>query len=279
MNDIFIGTEELAKGTVSHYELRKHYKRVLPDVYGPRYRKLNLAESTAATWLWSKREGVVAGLAAAAVLGSDWVDADIPIELVWPNRHAPKGVVTVVTRDYALADDEVIRLGGLQVTSATRTAFDLARRGTVGQAVARLDALARATRFERGAVTDLGRSHPHARGLRRLDRVLDLVDAGAASPQETRLRMWLIEAGYPRPVTQIPILGPDGYPMYYLDMGWPDVKIAVEYDGEGHQKTWREDIIRSEYVTNLGWIHIRVASGNTRPGVLRRVERAWRERR
>ena len=63
----------------------------------------------------------------------------------------------------------------------------------------------------------------------------DLVDEGAQSPKETWLRLLLIEAGFPRPQTQIPVLAPDGYPRYYLDMGWPEFMVAVEYDGEQHR--------------------------------------------
>ena len=36
--------------------------------------------------------------------------------------------------------------------------------------------------------------------------VLPLVDGGAASPQETRLRLLFIDSGLPRPTTQIPVV-------------------------------------------------------------------------
>jgi hypothetical protein len=91
----------------------------------------------------------------------------------------------------------------MAVTTAARTAFDLARRGPVGQAVARLDALARATRFTAEDVRALMVRHPHVKGIRRVDGVLELVDPGAESPKETWLRLLLIEAGFPRPRTQI----------------------------------------------------------------------------
>ncbi len=106
---------------------------------------------------------------------------------------------------------------------------------------------------------------------------MDLVDAGAESPQETWLRLLLIRAGYPRPQTQIPILGSHGYPIYWLDMGWEDEMIAVEYDGDEHRSKsrWRRDIVRSEYVRHLRWKHIRVVAGQRESDVLRRVERAW----
>jgi hypothetical protein len=271
---IFVGSEALASGALTRYDLRRHYRRVLPDVYGPRRGVLSLPERTTAAWLWSQREGVVSGLAASAALGAKWVDVDTAIELNWANNRPPIGVVT---RRDSLLDGEVALLQGMAVTTADRTAFDLALRGSVGQAVARLDALARATHFKAEDVQAVAMRHPHVRGLRRVDRALDLVDAGAESPKETWLRLLLIDAGFPRPQTQIPVLGPDGYPLYYLDMGWEDMVIAVEYDGDDHRERprWGRDIVRSEYIAHLGWTHIRVVAGNSRPEIVQRVNRAW----
>ncbi|QZY47771.1 hypothetical protein [Mycolicibacterium austroafricanum] len=261
---VFIGSVALSRGAVSRHELRAHYRRIFPDVYGPRYRALTLADRTTAAWLWSHRQGVVSGLAASAMHGAKWVKDDVPIELNWPNHRAPTGIVT---RDDSLLDDEITRIRGVAVTTPERTAFDLARRGKVGEAVARLDALARATHFKVDDVRELAGRHPHNRGLRRLDGVLDLVDAGAESPQETWLRLFLIEEEFPRPSTQIPVLGPSGYPKYYLDMGWEDINVAVEYDGEHHrndQASYRNDILRLEYIQSVGWVVVRVVA-KTKP--------------
>ena len=145
MDGIFIGSEALERGALTRYELRKHYRRLLPGVYGPRRGPLTLRDRINAASLWSNREGVVSGLAASAVWGAKWVDVDTPIELIWTNHRPPRGVVT---RAETLLDHEVVEVGDLSVTSANRTAFDLARRGPEGQAVARLDALARATHFK-----------------------------------------------------------------------------------------------------------------------------------
>ncbi|MET0703906.1 MAG: hypothetical protein ABWY93_30035, partial [Mycobacterium sp.] len=157
-------------------------------------------------------------------------------------------------------------------------AFDLARRGRLGPAVARLDALTRATDLKVGDVLDLARRHPHVRGLGQLGRVLDLVDGGAHSPRETWLRLMLIDAGFPRPQTQIPLLSPSGYPRYYLDMGWPELKIAVEYDGDQHRTDrpqFVKDIERLEYIQSCDWIDIRVVAEHRRADIIRRVRQAW----
>ena len=277
VDSIFIGSEAVSAGQLDANDLRRRYRRLLPDVYGSLTTELTLCERITASWLWTGREGVVAGAAASALLGAKWVDVETPIELIWANNRAAPGVVT--RRDTLLDGERTVR-GSLSLTTAERTAFDLARRGPIGNAVARLDALARATHFKMEDVLALAQRHPRVRGLRRIDRVLDLVDAGAESPKETWLRLLLIRAGYPRPQTQIPVLAPDGYPLYWLDMGWEDKLIAVEYDGDDHREKprWRKDIIRSEYLAHLWWKHIRVVAGEQETDVLRRVERAWASR-
>jgi hypothetical protein len=274
---IFIGTEALASGRLTRHELRTDYRRLLHDVHGTK-QKLTLDDRTKAAWLWSHREGIISGQAASAMLGAKWVDDDIPIELNWANHKAPKGVIT---RNESILDNEVVFFGGMAVTSLERTAFDLARRGPLSLAIARLDALARARRFQIPKVRALALQHPKVKGLRRVDRALDLVDAGAESPKESWLRMLFIDAGFPRPRTQIPLLGPNGRTRYYLDMGWDDAMIAVDYDGDDHRKRKRfgADIKRSEYVTHVGWNHIRVVAANSEADILARVNRAWSLRR
>ena len=270
---MFLGTEALASGALTRHQLRTVYRRVLPDVYAPAQGELTLRQRAAAAWLWSGRQGVVSGLAASALWGAQWVDDDAVVELNWPNHRAPQGIVT---RNDTLLEEEIDRRL-LPVTTPERTAFDLARQGSESAAVARLDALARATDFKGDDVRRLAQRHPHVRHLRRVDRVLDWVDAGAESPQESRVRMMLVRSGYPQPTTQIPVLAPDGYPRYYLDMGWEDLKVAVEYDGEHHREndtTFRKDIIRLEYLASVGWIVIRVVKADRQAEILRRVERA-----
>ena len=278
MERVFVGSEALARGVLTRYELRTFYRRVLPDVYTAKRTVLTLEDRTVAAWLWSKREGVVKGLAASAKLGARWVDGDIPIELNWANHRPPTGVVT---RNDTLLESEVVRHGAMAVTTPDRTAFDLGCRGPVGQAVARLDSLARATHFKVGDVQELALRHPHVKGLRQLDRLLDLVDAGAESPQETRIRLMLMDAGFPRPQTQIPVRAPDGLPRYYLDMGWEDVMVAVEYDGRHHtnRPVYSRDIIRLEYVNAVGWTVVRVVAEHRRAEILHRVRQAWKSRR
>lgn len=274
----FIGSEALAAGTLTRHELRRYHRALMPDVYVDRRAESTLRRRRTAAWLWTRREGVVAGLAAAALYGTEWIDDDVPIELIWRNARAPHGVIT---RADTIHVDEVASLDGVLVTTPERTAFDLGRRGTLTQAVSRLDALARATDVHVAGIQEVAAAHWHTRGLRQLERVLDLMDAGAESPKESWLRMALIRHDFPRPRTQIPVQAPDGCTTYYLDMGWEDRMLAVEYDGDQHRTSkerFAYEMTRGEDLAAAGWHVVRAAARHSEADVIRRVEHAWRQR-
>ena len=272
MAEPFIGSEALARGALNRHQLRTRFRAVCPNVYVSKCAQLSLEQRIAAAWLWANREATIAGLAAAALHGVKWIEGDIAVELIHPNTRPPRGVLT---RRDALLDGEATTAAGLAVTTPERTAFDIGRRKPHRTAVARLDALARATGLKRDGVMSIAHRHVGARGLRNLETALELVDAGAQSPKETYLRLLLIDGGFPRPQTQIAVQTDDT--TYYLDMGWPDLMVAVEYDGEHHRTDplqYRKDIRRLESLERMGWIIIRVVAGDHPAVILRRVRSA-----
>jgi hypothetical protein len=72
-----------------------------------------------------------------------------------------------------------------------------------------------------------------ARGLRRLNTAIQLMDAGAQSPKESQLRLVLIDAGLPAPRTQIRVS--DGSKVAFIDMGYDEPMVGLDYDGDQHQ--------------------------------------------
>lgn len=270
----FIGSEALRSGTLNRHQLRTRYRAVLPNVYVANGVHPSLELRIAAAWLWSGRTATIAGAAAAALHGARWIPDDVPVELIHANPRPPGGVLT---RRCALLDGETQTIEGRTVTTPERTAFDIGRGGAVHSAVVRLDALARATGFKVDDVLGIAKSHPRAPGVRRLETALELVDAGAESPRESYLRLLLIDAGFPRPRTQIPVLGVDGVPVAYLDLGWEEHMVAVEYDGDHHRTDRRQyvkDIRRLEMLERMGWIIVRVVAEDHPADIIRRVRRA-----
>lgn len=161
MGEVVIGSEALSEGAVTRNDLRHHYQRLFPGVYVRG--KPTLRDRTVGAWLWSGRRAVIAGVAASAMHGAAWVDPDVPIELIWRNGRPPAGLIV---RNETLAADEVMRVAGLPVTTAARTAFDLARHLPRDEAVARVDALAWTRRVTVDDVAALLEQYPAARGIR-----------------------------------------------------------------------------------------------------------------
>lgn len=256
----FRASEQLAAGALTVRQMRRHYQAVYPGIWIPRGAELDAAGRARAAWLWSSRRGVLGGLSAAAMLGTRWIDGEEAAELVHNNRRPPAGIVV---HTCVLEPDEVIARGDLVLTTPARTAFDLGRRLAATEAVQRIDALMNATHVKAADIECIGSRHPGARGLRRLRTALELVDAGAESPYESLTRLTLIRAGLPPPQTQIEVRNAVGRVFARLDMGWPEWKVAVEYDGAQHwtdarQRAW--DIERLAELEAAGWLVIRVSS-------------------
>lgn len=270
MTKLIVGSEALASGQVTRRDLTRRYTKVFRNVYVVRGVTLTAADRAEAAWLWSARTTTASGLSAAALLGSRWVPADVPAELVGSQRRMPSGIV--VHQD-VLADDEVGPVNGIPCTTAARTAYDLGRRLPLEEGVLRVDALLNATKAEVADVAVLARRHPGARGIRRLREVLALADPGAESPQETRVRLILVRGGLPIPETQIAI----GWRR--IDMGWPRWKVGIEYDGAQHWQDSRQyhgDIERLELFSELGWHIVRVVAQHVQRDPQGIVNRAWR---
>ncbi|WP_235434708.1 DUF559 domain-containing protein [Mycobacterium heckeshornense] len=265
----FLGRQAVRRGDISEYQLEKNYRAVYRNVYVPKHQPLSALTRARAAWLWSGGRATLAGLSAAAVLGTKWIDVDSPAELIRINRHVPPGVVV---HSYTLDAREVCLVNGIRITTPERTAFDIGRTMPRDRAIPVLDALANATNFTVSDVVALADGKPGIRGVRRLRTALRLVDGGAESPQESRLRLLLVDAGLPAPETQIPFVDEFGVTRIRVDMGWRAWKVAVEYDGVQHwsdryQRSW--DIDRVAMLEALGWVVVRVsAEMMTRPRVI-----------
>jgi hypothetical protein len=196
------------------------------------------------------------------------------VDIIHDNRHSLAGLKIWSDR---LESDEIESVAGVAVTTPARTALDLACWYPKSTAVAAIDDLARATELKMPDVESLATRYRGRRGIGRARTVLSLIDAGAQSPKESWLRIILMQAGLPRPQTQIPVCDAFGDVLAYLDMGWEDVMVAVEYDGEQHRTDrWQytRDVRRLEFVERQGWTLVRVVAGDRPAEIVRRVRAA-----
>lgn len=273
MLETFIGSEAVAGGALSRARMRWNYRALFPDVYVPKHSTPSLKTTTVAAWLWSGRQSIIAGRAAAALHGALWVDDSTPIELISTASRSPAGIIV---RNERIDADEITEVAGMLVTTPARTALDLARHLPRAKAVGHVDALLRATRIPIVDIERLSERHPRARGLPRARQTIALADGGAQSPRETWLRLLLIDAGLPRPHTQIRVS--EGFSEAFLDMGYPEPMVGIDYDGSIHSSDrarYVHDIGRAEMIERRGWLHIRVVAEHTRAFILHRVRQAF----
>lgn len=274
MGEVLVGSEAVANGVVTRHELQRWYRPIYPNIHIPRKHVPSLRDRTVGAWLWTHREGVVSGVAASALHGAEWVDDDVEIELVWDCTRPPDGIVV---RHERIAEDEITCVAGIPVTTPARTAFDLGRFLPRRKAVERLDALMRACPFSPEDVLMLTKQYRGARGVAKLKALLPLVDGGAASPPETRLRLLYLDAGLPRPTTQIAIADEWGRVVRTVDMGWEEFQVASEYDGGQHQTDraqYVKDLKVLPKLAQLGWDVMRVIKEDREAQVVQRAYRA-----
>ena len=233
----FRGSSAVAAGLLTPGILRgRRYRRLFPDVYAPALLEADLA-------LRARAAGVlVAGYAAAELWGASCGPADAPVDVLLPYDYRCDGLRT---RRERIDPDESTCLGPTPITTSDRVAFDLARWAPdLTERVAAVDALAHCCRVDLDAVRALRNRHLGVHHGAVIAQVLALADARAESPMESRARMALHLGGLPAPAVQHPVIARGA--RYYLDLAYPEVRLAIEYDGAEHrtQRRARRDLVR-----------------------------------
>lgn len=104
------------------------------------------------------------------------------------------------------------------------------------------------------------------RGFRALQQALADAREDVESPGETRTRLLLRRAGFPEPTPNLPVFDPDAKITRRIDNAYEDLKIAVEYDGDGHRSrgAWRADRARQDSLESIGWTFRRLTMNDIR---------------
>ena len=271
----FVGTEAIAAGELTRGALRWNHTAIHPNIYLPNGAHRTVSTYATAAWLWSRRKGVIAGRAAAALYGVPWIEDTAPIELIVKHGRPRPGVVIRTER---IAPDEVGTVATLPVTTPARTALDLARRLPRDAAVAHLDALAALTHATPAEVFDLADRYPRTPGIRQARDSISRMDGGARSPRETRLRLLVVDAGMPTPQTDIAVA--DEHWEGAIAIGWQRWKVCLEILDEPTTNPSHavQATARYELLQRLGWLCISVAPTLTTSSIIQRVRMALRQR-
>lgn len=265
----FIGSEAVASGDLTRGQLRWRYQRLHPDVYIVPDRVPDSIARARAAWLWSRRSGIVAGLTAASLHGVCEIDGAAPVELIGAGRHAPRGIVI---RNEKISRDEIETIAGLPVTTPARTAVDLARHLPRNEAVVVLDQLAAIGPVDGRNVDTLVNRYRGTRGMAEGRSALRLMDGRTRNPKETRLRLVLHDAGFPKPRTRIEL--EDGHQTAVLGLGWPRFKVGLsvhEEDDSGNPYRLVQQVRRDDLIQRLRWIEMCVLDSEPRQSIVHRT--------
>lgn len=175
---------------------------------------------------------------------------------------------------------ELLVVHGLEVTDGPRTFVDLAAVLPLEQLVAVGDVVLR--RYGAAPLqtaVDRARGRP---GVRLARTALDLADAGADSPAETRTRLRLHAAGFTALRHGVVITDSAGGWLAAPDLADPQARVAVQHDGLVHllgdPEQRRADVLRDELSRQVDWqVIVRTARDDRAPhAFLDRVADAYR---
>lgn len=225
---------------------------------GPNESDSSLSELAAVALRLPK--AVFSGRTAGWLHGLDLPPTD-PVEVTVPDIHISNRA-GIQLRRATLMPNDVVRLKGLPVTSALRTAVDLGCRRPLVDAVIALDM---ALHQRLVSLTDLCshvESNRGGKGIAKLRRAVDLAEPAAESPMETRLRLLLIRPGLPRPIAQVPLHDQEGRFLGRPALYYPAHRLGLEYDGGTHRESLVDDNRRQNRLLNAGFRVLRFTAAD-----------------
>jgi hypothetical protein len=260
----FRGVDAVAKGLLTRRQLaRKTWLRLLPDTYAWEGLALDHRTRCLATCLFLDGRGAISGLDAAALWGAVALVRGAPIEVTVPDpvRVRPQRGLRIVRS--RLPPEDLHRSTHLLRTTPERTAFDLARRTDRFTTIPGIDAMLAAHLVTKARVAALAEKRKGWHGRTEVNGTLLLCDAGAQSPQESRLRLVLLAGGLPWPRTQYEVHD-NGRFVARLDLAYPRHRLGVEYDGDHHRTrtAFRNDLRRLNDLRTCGWTVLRFAAAD-----------------
>jgi very-short-patch-repair endonuclease len=239
------------------------WRRLLPGIYVHAETPLDHRTWCRAAALWGGSTVAISGLSAAYLWGVMYAPRDGIVEATTPDvRRAGSYQVRFVRSP--LSVDDVTHVNGIPVTSPTRTAFDIARRCPVTEAVVAIDALMQRRVLRHSDLTLYVESHHRWRGQVQAAHVVGLTEPLSESPMETRLRLVIVDSGLPRPVAQFEVRNSAGRLVGRVDLAYPQWRIAIEYDGDHHRgrEEYRDDQRRANALRVAGWTVLRFTASD-----------------
>jgi hypothetical protein len=276
LTGVFIGSHAIADGLLTRRQLRAHgYRRLVQGVYADPALEFDHPLRCAGVALLLPPGTAIGGHSAAAWHGAPFAAAHDPVTVLRRAEVLWKGPRGVRVHRTDLDPAEIEHRDGIPVTSALRTAWDVATLESLGTAVAALDAIVRAGALTLAALGTLTTSTGRW-GASRVRTAIPLVDPRAESAPESRVRVALVMAGLtPIPQYEVRVAGEF---VARVDLAFPGARLAIEYEGAHHfagTQIVRDDA-RIRRLEAAGWWVIRLSAMDLRDldRVVERVRQA-----
>ncbi len=258
---MFRGSAVVRQGLLTRKQLRSSaWRRLRQDVYADSALPVTHRLLVSAVGLVLPAGAGFTGRSAATLWGVPGIATpDDPVEVILETGsrwNAGPGVQVRSSPD----GRELVRRGRWPCSSRVDTAVDLIRwAATEEDAVILLDRLCDEGMVRLDDVRTAVRALRPCRGSGRARRAAALADGLAGSPQETRLRLLLPRDGLPAPTAQVRVFDDEGF-VARVDLAYPDLKIAIEYDGlwHGGRRAFLSDRRRLNRLVAAGWVVLHV---------------------
>jgi very-short-patch-repair endonuclease len=260
---VFVGSQAVAEGYLTKQQLRtRSYRRLVQGVYADPSLPADHRLRCEGVALVLPEGAAIGGHSAAAWYGAPFATFRDAVTVICPRSIDWKGPRGVRVHRSLIPVDPYRDGAGIPLTPALRTAWDTATLEPIGTAVAALDAMVRAGDVTVAELQRAVREGAGRWGVTRVRRAVDLVDSRAESPPESRLRVALRLAGL-EPVPQYEVWS-DGAFVGRLDLAFPEVRLAVEYEGAYHFEEGQiaRDDVRYERLRAAGWTVVRVTAAD-----------------
>lgn len=177
-----------------------------------------------------------------------------PLSVFHRHRHTRLDNAITEGGSRSFRPSDTTRVGGVNITTPIRTAWDLGRLVHRDRALGGMDALCRQGTFDTLELVDGVSRFKGARGVVQLRSLAPLVDPRAESPGESVLRLrWLDLPSLPRPTPQVSVTV-GGVEVYRIDLAVEELRYGCEYDGEDWHEDDEVDTARREDLRRrFGW--------------------------
>jgi hypothetical protein len=184
------------------------------------------------------------------------------VHVAAPREDVTRSARRGLHRHIRLVDASHIHIRqGLRVASPGRTLCDLAVKEPRLLVVQMMDAAVRQQICSLDDLTAALAQFCKLRGVRRQRELVGLARGGVDSPQETKSRLVVVDAGLPEPDLRLEILE-DGRLVVRGDLGYRRWLIWIEYDGfdvHSARESFRSDRHRDRWLARRGWEVMRLS--------------------